>query len=70
MLISGKGSGCYGCFDAKRKTCNNTLLAPRKRIEESMISDLKEKILTTDNIEYMYKRIEKLISKGLNQIPG
>ena len=70
VLISGKGSGYYSCFNAKRKTCNNTLLAPRKRIEESIISDLKEKILTTDNIEYVYKRIEKLISKGLNQIPG
>lgn len=32
VLISGKGSGYYGCFNAKRKTCDNTLLAPRKRI--------------------------------------
>jgi len=46
------------------------LLAPRKRIEESIISDLKEKILTIENIEYVYSRVEKLISKGLNQIPG
>ncbi len=69
VLISGKGSGYYGCFNAKRKTCNNTLLAPRKRIEKTLISDLKEKILTTENIGYVYKRIEKLVSKGLNKIP-
>lgn len=68
-LISGKDSGYYGCFNAKRKTCNNTLLIPRKRIEETIISNLKEKILTVENIEYVYKRIEKLIAQGLNEVP-
>ena len=38
--------------------------------EKTLISDLKEKILTTENTGYVYKRIEKLISKGLNKIPG
>ena len=37
VLISGKGSGYYGCFNAKRKTCNNALLVPRKRIEETLM---------------------------------
>jgi hypothetical protein len=37
VLVSGKGSGHYGCFNAKRKTCNNTLLALRKRIKETII---------------------------------
>ena len=69
VLVSGKGSGYYGCFNAKRKTCNNTLIAPRKRIEEAIISDLKNKILTVENIQYVYKNVEKLISKGLNDIP-
>lgn len=69
VLVSGKGSGYYGCFNAKRKTCNNTLLAPRKKIEETITSDLKNKILTLENIEYVYKKVEKLISNGLNDIP-
>jgi len=58
VLVSGKGSGYYGCFNAKRKTCNNTLLVPRKRIEETIISDLKTKISTVENIEYVYKKVE------------
>ena len=70
VLVNGKGSGYHGCFNAKRRTCNNTLLAPRKRIEETIKSDLKEKILTIENIEYVYRRVEKLISKSLNKIPG
>ena len=31
VMVSGKGTGYYGCHNAKRKTCNNTLLIPRKR---------------------------------------
>ena len=69
VLISGKGSGYYGCYNAKRKTCNNTLLLSRKRAEQIIISELKEKILTAENIEYVYKNLEKLIAKGLNNNP-
>ena len=54
----------------KRKTCNNTLLVSRKRIiEEIIISELKEKILTAENLEYVYKNAEKLAASGLNEIP-
>ncbi len=70
VLISGKGSGYYGCYNAKRKTCDNNLLVPRKRVEKVIISGLKEKILTADNLEYVYETLEKLIVKGLNKVPG
>ena len=69
VLISGKGNGYYGCYNAKRKTCTNKLLIPRKRLEKAIISELKEKILTRENIEYVYKKLEKLIAKGLNEVP-
>ncbi len=69
VLISGKGTGYYGCYNAKRKTCSNKLLIPRKRLEKAIISELKEKILTRENVEYVYKKIERLIAKGLNEVP-
>ena len=69
VLISGKGSGYYGCYNAKRKTCNNHLLVPRKRVEQTIISELKERILTAENLKYIYKKVEILISKGLNEVP-
>jgi site-specific DNA recombinase len=69
VLISGKGGGYYGCYNAKRKTCSNTLLVPRKRIENTIISELKEKILTLENLEYVYKNLEKFTVKGLNEVP-
>lgn len=69
VLISGKGTGYYGCYNARRKTCNNMLLIPRKRIEEKIINELKDKILTTENLEYVYKRVEKVASEGFNEVP-
>ena len=69
MLISGKGSGYYGCSNAKRKTCTNNLLVPRKHIEKTIISGLKEKILTLENLRYVYEKVEKLVSSGMNEVP-
>jgi site-specific DNA recombinase len=69
VLISGKGTGYYGCYNAKRKTCNNTLTIPRKRIEEIIITELKEKILTAENLEYVYKNVEKIAAEGFSEVP-
>lgn len=69
VLVSGKGSGYYGCYNSKRKTCENKLSVPRKRIEETIISELKEKILIRQNVEYVYKKLERLVAKGLNEVP-
>jgi len=69
VLISGKGSGYYGCFNARRKTCSNGLLVPRHRVEKAIISELKEKILTLENLRYVYEKVEKLVSSGMNEVP-
>ncbi|MBU2101985.1 MAG: recombinase family protein [Candidatus Omnitrophota bacterium] len=69
VLMSGKGTGYYGCYNAGRKTCNNTLLIPRKRIEEIIIKELKENLLTTENLEYVYKNVEKIAAEGFNEVP-
>ena len=69
VLLSGKGTGYYGCYNAKRKSCSNTLIVPRKRIEETIINDLKDKILTVENLDYVYKNVEKLAMAGLNAVP-
>lgn len=68
-MVSGKGSGYYGCYNSKRKTCQNTLLIPRKKIEEKVITELRKNVLTTENLEYVYKKVEKLTAEGLNEVP-
>ena len=69
VLISGKNSGYYGCFNARRKTCSNNILVPRKRIEKIIISELKEEILTLENLSYVYKKVEKMAVSGMDEIP-
>ena len=69
LLMSGKGMGYYGCYNARRKTCSNTLFVPRKRIEQIIISKLREQLLTTDKLEVIYRNIEKLVAMGLNEVP-
>ena len=69
VLVCGKGTGYYGCYNTKRKTCNNTLFISRKRVEEIIIKELKERIMIAENIEYVYKNVEKLASEGFNEVP-
>jgi len=70
VLISGKGSGYYGCYNSRRKTCKNTLLVPLKKIEENIIPKLVNEILTPENLEYIYKNVEKIATEGLNEVPA
>ena len=69
VLISGKGNGYYGCYNARRKTCDNKLLISRKKIETAILLELKSNILTVKNLQYVYKNLEKLINKSLNDTP-
>jgi len=69
VLVTGKGSGYYGCYNAKRKTCDNMLTVSRSRIEQIIISELRNKLLTPKNLEYIYKNVEKVVAKGLNDVP-
>ncbi len=69
VLVSGKSGGYYGCYNFRRKTCTNKLLVSRKRLEKIILSALQEKILTPDNVDYIYKNLEKQIAKRLNDNP-
>jgi len=69
VQVCGKGGGYYGCHRAKRKTCTNKLTIPRKRLEELLLENLQAKLLTAENLKYVYENVEKEIAKTLNQVP-
>ena len=48
VLLSGKGSGYYGCYNGRRETCTNRLKVPRRRAEDAILSDLKELLGTIE----------------------
>lgn len=65
VQISGKDGRYYGCYKAKRKSCNNKLWIPRKQIEIIILNDLAEKFLTVENLTYIYENVKKIIAKTL-----
>ncbi len=69
VQVSGKGSGYYGCYNNRRKSCENKLLISRKKLEEMLIGALKEKFLTVENLKYVYENVEEAAAKSLNEIP-
>ena len=69
VQVSGKGGGYYGCYNTRRKTCKNSLIVPRKKVESLLISHLKEKFLTAQNLKYVYENLEKTIAKTMNEVP-
>lgn len=69
VQVSGKSGGYYGCYNNKRKTCTNKLLIQRKKVEEHILSHLRDQILTAENLKYVYDNVEKEIAKSLNEVP-
>ncbi len=69
VQISGKGEGYYGCYNNKRKTCDNKLLIQRKKIETHILENLKDHLLTVENLKYIYDNVEKEVLKSLNEMP-
>lgn len=53
VQVSGKGGGYYGCYNNKRKTCNNKLMIQRKKVEEHILEHLKVELLTSENLKYI-----------------
>lgn len=52
MYLSTKGGGCYGCSNAKSKSCNNKLRISQSQVEAMILNDLKEKFLTAESLKY------------------
>ncbi len=69
VQVCGKGGGYYGCHQAKRKICSNKLTIPRKRLEELLLAEIRDKLCTAENLKYIYENVEKEIAKTLGQVP-
>ncbi len=68
-LVSGKGSGYYGCLNAKRKSCENKVMVSRSKLEKHMISHLFGQLLKPEVFERVFKRVVKAIKEQHSDIP-
>ena len=51
VQVSAKDRECYGCQNAKKESCDNTLLMSGRGVETVILNDLKEKFLTTQGLK-------------------
>ncbi len=68
-LVSGKGSGYYGCLNAVRHTCNNKMLIARKKLEKQFIDELGRNVLTPDTLEIVFQKTAEKIAEQFAYIP-
>ena len=68
-LVSGKGSGYYGCLNASRRSCENNVLISRKRLEEKVVAALNDEVLEPDVLEAVYERTAKKIKEHFSHVP-
>ena len=69
VQVSGKGSGYYGCNNARKKTCTNGLLIPRKRVESAILKTIQEQLLVPDKIHEVLQQVEQELKKRLSGVP-
>lgn len=68
-LVSGKGSGYYGCLNASRRACENKVLISRRRLEDKLIGALNESILKPDVLALVYEKTAKKIKQQFSHVP-
>ncbi len=68
-LVSGKGSGYYGCLNASRRSCENKVLIARKRLEDKLVAALSDKVLKPEVLHAVYERTAKKIKEHFAHVP-
>lgn len=69
VQVFGKGGRHYGCYKPKPKTCTNKLTIQKKRAEGLLLDNLKDVVLTAENLKYVYDNVEKEVTRTMNRIP-
>jgi site-specific DNA recombinase len=68
-LVSGKGSGYYGCLNGSRRSCENRQLIARKRIEEKVLAALEAEVMRADVLEAVYTKTAAKIRELFAHVP-
>lgn len=68
-LVSGKGSGYYGCLNASRRSCENKVLIARKRLEDKFVAAINDEVLKPDVLAAVYERTAKKIKEHFAHVP-
>ena len=68
-LVSGKGSGYYGCLAATRRSCDNRVRVPRRRVENIILGAVRERLLRPEALRHVFERVRVEIERLLSDVP-
>ena len=69
-LVSGKGSGYYGCFAAYRRACDNRVLGPRRLAEDIILRSVCKRLLEPKPLLHVLQRVEEEAQRLHPEIPA
>ncbi len=67
--VSGKSGGYYGCLGAAKGACDNKMLVRRTLVEKIIITALRERLESPENIRHVLERVEEEVKKLYAHIP-
>jgi len=68
-LVSGKGSGYYGCLNGSRRSCENRVLIARTRLEDKLVEALNTEVLRSDVLALVYEQTAAKIKAHFSHVP-
>ena len=68
-LVSGKGSGYYGCHAAAKSACGNRVLVPRRLAEDIILRSVLERLLDPEALRRVLRRVEEEARHLYAEIP-
>jgi hypothetical protein len=67
--VSGKSGGYYGCLAAGKGACENKMLVRRTLVEKIIVTALRERLASPDNVRHVLLRVEEEVTKLYAHIP-
>ena len=69
-LVSGKGSGYYGCLGSTRGACENRVRVPRRLAEDIILGSVRERLLDPESLRHVFRRVEDEARRLYAEIPA
>ena len=67
--VSGKSGGYYGCLGAAKGACDNKMLVRRTLVEKIILTALRERLASPENVRHVLERVEEEVKKLYAYIP-
>ena len=68
-LVSGKGTGYYGCFAAAKRACGNRVKVPRQLAEDTILRSVEARLADAGVIRRVLLAVERQLGSLSREVP-